>query len=33
MQFKDVKTNRFVAAAVDGKVIEYGAHSRHTGAE
>lgn len=24
VQFKDVQTNRFVAVAVDGKVIEYG---------
>jgi len=25
VQFKDVKTNRFVAGAVDGQVNEYGA--------
>jgi len=35
VQFKDVKTNRFVAVAVDGKVIEYGSRLRkgHPGAE
>jgi hypothetical protein len=35
VQFKDVKTNKFVAVAVDGKVIEYGSRCRrgHPGAE
>lgn len=28
VQFKDDQTNRFVAVAVDGKVIEYGAMKR-----
>lgn len=27
VQFKDVKSNRFVAVAVDGKVLEYGRSS------
>ena len=26
VQFKDVEANKFVAVAVDGKVIEYGEH-------
>ncbi|HET7208732.1 MAG TPA: hypothetical protein VFI95_19295 [Terriglobales bacterium] len=35
VQFKDVQTNKFVAVAVDGKVIEYGSRRRrgHPGAE
>jgi hypothetical protein len=35
VQFKDVQTNKFVAVAVGGKVIEYGSRGRkgHPGAE
>ena len=35
VQFKDIQTNKFVAVAVDGKVIEYGTRRRrgHPGAE
>jgi hypothetical protein len=35
VQFKDIRTNRFVAVAVDGKVIEYESRRRrgHPGAE
>ncbi len=29
VQFKDVVTNRFVAVAVDGEVIEYGSQRTH----
>ena len=28
VQFKDTRTNKFVAVAVDGKVIEYGSRRR-----
>ena len=29
VQFKDVKRNKFIAAAVDGPVKEYGAMAKH----